>query len=220
MTMENTPFITNDAVVLGILCAILAGVFYTSNIKDGFWGKFYKYVPALLMCYLLPSLLNSFGVIDGASTKVYPVAKYYLLPACLVLLTLSIDLKAVFELGPKALVMFLTGTLGVLIGGPLALLFTAAVMPELLNVEGVGELWRGMAALAGSWIGGGANMIAMKDIYQANGDIFTIMVTVDIIVANIWMAGLLYLAAKHKEIDARTGADTRSIDNLIAKVEQ
>lgn len=220
MTMENTALITNDAVVLGVLCAILAGVFYTSNIKAGFWGKFYKYVPALLMCYLLPSLLNSFGIIDGGSTQVYPVAKYYLLPACLVLLTLSIDLKAVFELGPKALIMFLTGTIGVVIGGPLALLFTATVMPELLNVEGVGELWRGMAALAGSWIGGGANMIAMKDIYQANGDIFTIMVTVDIIVANIWMAGLLYLAAKHKEIDAKSGADTRSIDNLIEKVQQ
>jgi len=216
--MTTTPLITNDATVLGLLAIILGFVFYTSNLKTGFWAKFYKYVPALLMCYFIPSLLNTFGVVDGEGNKVYTVAKYYLLPACLVLLTLSIDLKAVAALGPKAIIMFLTGTVGVVIGGPIALLLTAAVMPEILGVEGAGELWRGMAALAGSWIGGGANMVAMKEIYEADGDIFTIMVTVDIVVANIWMAGLLYLAARHKEIDAKSGADTSSIDRLIDTV--
>jgi uncharacterized membrane protein len=203
---------------MGMLAIILGFVFYTSNLKAGFWGKFYKYVPALLMCYFLPSLLNTFGIVDGSGNQVYTVAKYYLLPACLVLLTLSIDLKAVIALGPKALIMFLTGTIGVVIGGPIALLITSAFMPELMGVEGAGELWRGMAALAGSWIGGGANMVAMKEIYEADGDIFTIMVTVDIVVANLWMAGLLFLAARHKEIDKKTGADTTSIDKLIDTV--
>ncbi len=92
-------------------------------------------------------------------------------------------------------------------------------MPELLDVTGPEAVWRGMAALAGSWIGGGANMVAMKEIYGAGGDIFTIMVTVDIVVANIWMAVLLYMAARHKEIDARSGADTSSIDRLIERVQ-
>ncbi|MFY8351350.1 DUF819 domain-containing protein [Pseudoalteromonas sp. SSM20] len=215
---SHSVMFTNDAVVMGMLAIILGFVFYTSNLKSGFWAKFYKYVPALLMCYFLPSLLNTFGIVDGEGNKVYTVAKYYLLPACLVLLTLSIDLKAVAALGPKAIIMFLTGTVGVVIGGPIALLVAATFMPELLGVDGAGELWRGMAALAGSWIGGGANMVAMKEIYQANGDIFTIMVTVDIVVANIWMAGLLYLAARHKEIDKHTGADTSSIDKLIDTV--
>ncbi|ATD00968.1 MULTISPECIES: DUF819 domain-containing protein [Pseudoalteromonas] len=217
---SHSVMFTNDAVVMGMLAIILGFVFYTSNLKTGFWAKFYKYVPALLMCYFLPSLLNTFGIVDGGGNSVYTVAKYYLLPACLVLLTLSIDLKAVAALGPKAIIMFLTGTVGVVIGGPIALLVAATFMPELLGVDGAGELWRGMAALAGSWIGGGANMVAMKEIYQANGDIFTIMVTVDIVVANIWMAGLLYLAARHKEIDKHTGADTSSIDKLIDTVSQ
>jgi uncharacterized membrane protein len=76
-----------------------------------------------------------------------------------------------------------------------------------------------MATLAGSWIGGGANMLAMKEIYEADGNIFTLMVTVDIVVANLWMAVLLYIAANHKKIDAKSGADTSGIDKLIAKVE-
>lgn len=216
----STALITNNAVILGLLAIILGFVFYTSNLKEGFWSKFYKYVPALLMCYFLPSLLNTFGIVDGNNNDVYSVAKYFLLPACLVLLTLSIDLKSIAGLGKKAIIMFLTGTVGVVIGGPIALLATATFMPELLGVAGPEAVWRGMAALAGSWIGGGANMVAMKEIYGAGGEIFTIMVTVDIVVANLWMAGLLYLAARHKQIDAATGADTSSIDRLIDKVQK
>ncbi len=202
---QSAALVTNNAVIMGLLAVILGFVFYTSSQKSGVWAKFYKYVPALLMCYFLPSLLNTFGIVDGNNNDVYTVAKYYLLPACLVLLTLSIDLKSIAALGKKAIIMFLTGTVGVVIGGPIALLLTATFMPELLGVTGPEAVWRGMAALAGSWIGGGANMVAMKEIYGAGGEIFTIMVTVDIVVANLWMACLLYMAARNKEIDARTG---------------
>ncbi|MBA6251539.1 MAG: putative membrane protein [Colwellia sp.] len=217
--INNTPFITNDATVMGLLAIILGFVFYTSNSEHPAFKKFYKYVPALLMCYLLPSLLNTFGIVSAELSQVDEVAKYYLLPACLVLLTLSIDIKAIIGLGNKAIIMFLTGTVGVVIGGPIALLVISAIWPELLGVTGPEAVWRGMAALAGSWIGGGANMLAMKEIYGADGKIFTIMVTVDIVVANLWMAVLLYLAANHKRIDAKSGADTSAIDRLIDKVE-
>ena len=213
------PLVTNDAVVFGLLALILGFVFYTSNSQHPLWKKFYTYVPALLMCYLLPSLLNTFGIVSSDLSQVDEVAKYYLLPACLVLLTLSIDLKAIAGLGSKALIMFITGTIGVVIGGPIALLAVSAIWPELIGVTGPEAVWRGMAALAGSWIGGGANMLAMKEIYEADGKIFTIMVTVDIIVANLWMACLLYLAANHKRIDAKNGADTSGIDKLIETVE-
>ena len=217
--VANAPLITNDATVLGVLALILGLVFYTSNSNNAACRSFYKYIPALLMCYLLPSLLNTFGIVSAEVSKVDDVAKYYLLPACLVLLTLSINIKAIAGLGSKAVIMFLTGTVGVIIGGPLALLIVSAIWPELIGVSGPDAVWRGMAALAGSWIGGGANMLAMKEIYGADGKIFTIMVTVDIVVANIWMAILLYMAANHKRIDAKNGADTSSIDRLIDKVE-
>jgi uncharacterized membrane protein len=219
VTPLTMPLITNDVTVLGLLSLILGFVFYTSNSEHSIWKKFYKYVPALLMCYLLPSLLNTFGIVSAEITKVDDVAKYYLLPACLVLLTLSIDVKAIGALGNKAIIMFITGTVGVVIGGPIALLTISVIWPELLGVTGPDAVWRGMAALAGSWIGGGANMLAMKEIYGADGKIFTIMVTVDIVVANLWMACLLYFAANHKRIDAKSGADTSGIDKLIDRVE-
>ncbi|GIU42659.1 membrane protein [Shewanella sairae] len=216
----TSALVTNDATALGILAVVLGFVFYTSNSSNPFWKKFYTFVPALLMCYFLPSLLNTFDIIDGKTSELYFVASRYLLPACLVLLILSVDLKAILSLGPKAIVMFLTGTVGIVIGGPIALLIVSAIHPEILGVSGPDAVWRGMTTLAGSWIGGGANQAAMKEIYEVGGDIFSIMVTVDVIVANIWMAVLLFMASKAKQIDARTGADTTALEALKDKVEK
>ena len=218
--MTSTALVTNDATALGILAAILGFVFYTSSSSHPFWKKFYRFIPALLLCYFLPSLLNTFGIIDGNTSQLYFVASRYLLPACLVLLILSVDFKAILSLGPKALIMFLTGTVGIVIGGPIALLLVSIIEPSLIGVDGPDAVWRGMTTLAGSWIGGGANQAAMKEIYGVGGNIFSVMVTVDVIVANIWMAVLLFMASKAKEIDAKTGADTTAIEALKDKVEK
>lgn len=226
------PLITNDAVVFGILAVCLGLVFYSSSIKSGFWSRFYKYVPALLMCYLLPSVLSSLGVISGEAwneindagktievkSQLYYVASRYLLPAALVLMTLSIDLKAVFNLGPKALIMFLTGTVGIVIGGPLAVLIIGSFSPETVGGEGYNAVWRGLSTLAGSWIGGGANQTAMLEVYQFNQAKYGGMVLVDIVVANIWMAVLLLGIGKSVKIDKWLGADSSAIERLKEKV--
>ena len=216
--LVHTPLFTNDASVMGILAILLGLVFYTANSQAAFWRKFYMFVPSVLLCYFLPSLLNTFGLIDGENSQLYYVASRYLLPACLVLLTISVDLKAIAKLGSKAVILFFTGTLGIVIGGPIALLLVATFFPELLGVEGPNAVWRGMTTVAGSWIGGSANQAAMKEIYGAGDQMFSAMVTVDIIVANLWMAVLLIMAANAKAIDAKTGADTSAIDELRAKV--
>jgi uncharacterized membrane protein len=215
-----TPLISNDATVLGLLAVILGFVFYTSNSANSGWQKFYKIVPAVLMCYFLPSLLNTFNVVDSDTSQVYFVASRYLLPACIVLLTISVDLPAILKLGPKALILFFTGTLGIIIGGPLALLIMSSFSPEMLNGAGPEAVWRGMTTVAGSWIGGSANQTAMKEIYEVGNNIFSSMITVDVIVANIWMAVLLLLASNAKRIDARTGADTTALNELRANVEE
>jgi uncharacterized membrane protein len=216
--LVHTPLFNNDATVMGILAILLGLVFYTANSQTFFWRKFYMFVPSVLLCYFLPSLLNTFGLIDGENSQLYYVASRYLLPACLVLLTISVDLKAIAKLGSKAIILFFTGTLGIVIGGPIALFVVAFFFPELLGVDGPNAVWRGMTTVAGSWIGGSANQVAMKEIYGAGDQMFSAMVTVDIIVANLWMAVLLIMAANAKAIDAKTGADTSAIDELKEKV--
>ena len=216
--MENHPIITNDTIVFGLLMLALGFVFYTSSKKEGFWFKFYKVVPALLMAYLLPAIMNSTGLISDSHSNLYFVASRYLLPASLVLMTLSIDLKSIFNLGPKALIMFFTGTVGIIIGGPLAILLISIFSPETVGGAGFDATWRGLATLAGSWIGGGANQAAMLEIYEYNPKLYGGMVLVDIVVANILMAGLLMGIGKSDKIDKWLKADTSAIEELKQKV--
>lgn len=216
--MENTPFFTNDAIVFGLLMIALGFVFITSSQKEGFWKKFYSVVPALLMCYLLPAIFNSLGWIDSEVSQLYFVASRFLLPAALVLMTLSIDLKAIFNLGPKALIMFFAGTVGIIIGGPIALMIISVLFPDILGGAGPDAIWRGLSTIAGSWIGGGANQAAMLEIYEYNTELYGGMVLVDIVVANIWMAAILMGIGKNESIDRWLKADNSAIEELKVKV--
>ena len=222
--MQSTPLITNDAVILGILLAILGFVFWGAGRADGFWKKFYGIVPSILLCYFLPSLLSTFGVIsgdpypDGGRSQLYFVASRYLLPTSLVLLTLSIDFQGIRRLGPKAIIMFFTGTLGVLLGGPVAILIFSWIDPQIVGGQGTEAVWRGMTTIAGSWIGGGANQTAMKEVFEVGDEVFGALVAVDVIVANIWMAALLWAAGRSDDIDRRNGADVSAIRQLRDRV--
>lgn len=212
------PLIADDTIVFGLLALCLGFVFYTSSIKTGFWKKFYGIVPTVLLCYLLPGILTSLGVISDETSNLYYVASRYLLPAALVLMTLSIDLKAIANLGSKALIMFFTGTVGIIIGGPMAILIVSIFSPETVGGVGPDAVWRGLSTIAGSWIGGGANQAAMYEIFEYNPDKFGGMVLVDIVIANIWMAILLLGIGKKKQIDKWLKADTSSIEILKEKV--
>lgn len=229
--MNNAPLFTNDTIVFGLLMLLLGFIFYTSSKTSGFWRKFYSVVPALFLAYTLPAVLATLGLIapewetenDAGeivkhSSNLYYMSSRYLLPAALVLMTLSIDLKAVFNLGWKALAMFFTGTIGIIIGGPIAILLIATVSPETVGGAGPDAVWRGLSTLAGSWIGGGANQAAMLEIYGYNQDKFGAMVLVDIVVANIWMALLLIGIGKSTAIDKWLKSDTTAIEELKEKV--
>ena len=207
----------NDASTFGFLCAMLGVLFYLKG-RGGVWNQIFTFVPIVLLCYLIPSLLSSFGLIASGNGELWQVAKDYFLPAALILLTLNIDLKAIWGLGSKALIMFFTATLGIIIGGPIAMLIVGSFNPEAVGGDGNNAIWRGLATLAGSWIGGGANQTAMLEVYGYNPAKYSAMVAVDIVVANIWMAFLLYGAGNTKRIDQWLKADATAISTLRDKM--
>ena len=211
---RDRPTFVSDTIVFGLLSIILALIFYTSTLQSKGWKKFYMFVPALLLCYLIPAILDSLGLISKEYSSLYTMAKNYLLPGALILMTLGIDFKGIINLGPKAIIMFLTATVGIIIGGPIAILIYSFIDPEVVGGVGNQEAWRGFATLAGSWIGGGANQAAMLETYRYNPDFYGKMVTVDIVVANLWMAFLLWGAARADKFDKWLKADTSSIEEL------
>lgn len=258
------PVFATDTITFGLLMAVLGLIFYATTLPQ--FKKFFSLIPALLLCYFVPSVLTTLGLIspgwfdlagatemltaagvtvtDGMQlaalktaiveanvpaadlkpfihkSQLYYVSSRFLLPACLVLLTLSIDLKEVFKLGPKALGMFLTGTVGVIVGGPIAILIVSAFMPEVVGGAGPDAVWRGMATVAGSWIGGGANQAAMEVLFAPSGKLFSQMIAVDIIVAEVWMFFLLLGVGKSEQMDRFFKADSSSVDKLKNSMEE
>lgn len=103
-----------------------------------------------------------------------------------------------------------------MLGAPVAFLAMGVIHPETV----AGDTWAGMAALAGSWIGGGANMVAMREVFQVDATTFGQFAVVDVAVASVWMAVLLFLAGRAERIDRRNGADTRAIDEMKERVAQ
>ncbi|MBD9535058.1 DUF819 family protein [Stenotrophomonas sp. ATCM1_4] len=216
MTAAATgALISNDIIVFGLIAATLGVIFWTSGSSNRLLRKFYSFVPALLLCYFIPGVYNTFGLIDGETTKLYnPIARDVFLPAALVLLTLSIDLKGILGLGWKMLAMYVAAVLSIMLGALVAFQVMSWVHPDTV----AGGTWGGMAALAGSWIGGGANMLAMKEIFEVDATTFGQFAVVDVGVGYVWMAVLIFFAARAPALDKHSGADTTALDDLRDRV--
>lgn len=206
---ESAPVVTDPAGVLAVLLAVLAVIFWLG--QHPIAGRFFKIVPALVFCYFVPTTLTTLGVIPDSS-PLYSWVKSFVLPAALLLLILSLDVQGILRLGPKAVIMLLAGTAGVIIGGPVALWVCQETLTGSWTLPP--DAWQGMSALSGSWIGGGANFVAIGDMAGASDSMMATMVIPDVFVASIWMGTLLYLSGHQKRIDAWTGANTEAIDDL------
>ncbi len=155
---------------------------------------------------------------EKGHSQLYFMASRYLLPASLILLCLNIDIKGIINLGWRAIVMFLAATFSIVLGGPIALLIITYLFPDLIGLDPE-QLWRGLSTIAGSWIGGGANQAAMKEIFEVPTGIFGQMIIVDVLVANIWLGFLLFGAGRSDKIDRLLKADNSSIAELTERVE-
>jgi len=218
-TAITAPLITSTPVIVGILMAILGLIFYTSGLQNRYIKGFYAIFPPLLLCYFIPGILNSLQVFDGINSPLTAIGSRYFLPACLILFVISLDLKEMWAMRKRAGLMFITGTIGIIIGGPLAVWLTAMVAPQVVAGAGPDEVWRGLGTLAGSWIGGGANQVALREILQPSPTLFSSIIAIDVFLAYLWMAFLLYGANKVKAFDRFFKADGSDVNALIARMD-
>ncbi|MBD2752967.1 DUF819 family protein [Spirosoma validum] len=212
------PLITNDAIILGIFLVLLTFIFRTSQSAHPFWQRAYTYVPSLLLCYIFPAAMNSLNIISGEQSSLYKVSTNYLLPAALVLLTSTADLRSIARLGQKALVTFMSGTVGIILGAPIAFWLVMQLIPGFREQAIANEYWKGLVTISGSWIGGSSSQLALKEIYGCSEELFAIILVVDAVVSTSWTACLIYGAAYRDKIDTWLQADTRSIDEVKQRI--
>ena len=196
--------------ILAIFLVILAVLFNVSE-RPGLPKKVLSIIPPIFFAYFIPTLLTTFGILPDSS-PLYKWIKTFLLPVALFLFTLTLDLKAIMKLGSKAVIMMLTGTLGIVVGGPLSLLLFSKWLPD--------DAWQGMAALSGSWIGGGVNFVAIGQAVEAPESVLGPIIVVDVVVAaSIWLPILLMMVNKKEAFNRWAKADRSSIEYVQKKVE-
>ncbi len=200
-TQTTESLISEPMAVLAFLGAVVAGIFWLAGHPR--FKNFFAKVPAVIFVYFVPMLCTTAGIIPGSS-PLYSWFNQYLLPFALLLLMITVDLRSIVRLGPTALFMVVAGTVGIVIGGPIALLLFGAWLPD--------DIWMGFAALSGSWIGGTANMVAIADSVGMPDAMYGPIIVVDTVVGYGWMGVLLFFSVYQRRFDERTGARTAVIE--------
>ena len=197
--------ITDPMGLVAALLAIEGGIlFFADDRRTRF---LFTYLPGMFWIYFLPMLATTFGLLPEKS-PVYDSIRGYCLPGCLALLLISVDFRAILRLGPVALTVMLAGSLGIMVGGPVALAIFKPLLPE--------GVWSGFGALSASWIGGSANMLAVKEMIGTPNAIFSPMVVVDTLVPYAWMGLLIALSSRQAAFDTWN----RSRDGLVADLQR
>ncbi len=154
-------------------------------------------------------LLATFGILPDQS-PIYDFLTTYVLSACLVLLLLNINLPAILRLGPTALGAMAVGAIGIAVGAVAAYSIFARWLPP--------ETWKGVGALSASWIGGSANMLAVKETLQTSEAVFAPMVIVDTVITYSWMGILVALASRQDNWDRWVKADRSKLDDVVKRL--
>jgi uncharacterized membrane protein len=176
---------------------MLAGIFYLAKLNNKLLKLVFSTIPPLLFCYFLPSLFVEYGLIEVGQTDLNGTLAKTLLPFCIFYFTLGLPVKKLKSIGKKPILLFLVGALGVIIGGPMALSISHYFFPA----EFTAESYKGMATIAGSWIGGTANQMALNAIFLPSANELAKAVTVDVFFGETWLAILLFLIPFQKRIN-------------------
>lgn len=199
--------------LFAFLAAIVALVFWLSTLAP--LQGFFRYFPPLIWMYFVPMLCTTFGITPDASVVYSPLMSSIVLPAILLLLLIPSDIRGIAQLGMKAVLMMLFASAGIVIGAIVSFGVIHAMSPGSLPDES----WKGVAALAGSWIGGGVNMTSVVESLDTPRSLLGPMIVVDTVLAYSWLGLLIALSAYQGRIDKAHGADTRVISALSATLQ-
>ncbi|MGD8278915.1 MAG: DUF819 family protein [Gemmatimonadota bacterium] len=205
---QATSLLTDPMAVIGFLAGILALIFWLSSLPA--LRKLFELTPPVIYVYFVPTIATTLGI-TPLTSPAYDWLTRYLLPVALFLLMISIDLPSIAKLGGMALAMMLAGTVGIVVGGPVAFLAFGHLLPP--------ESWKGLAALSGSWIGGTANMVAVAESVGTPNSIMGPIIVVDTVVGYGWMGVVLFFSAWQSRWDRRIGAKTEAIEEANAHLE-
>ncbi|MEO5810978.1 MAG: DUF819 family protein [Rhodanobacter sp.] len=182
---------------------LAAGLFPALERRYG-W-RLFTVMPPIVLTYLLVTALAVIGLweINAEIRAAQNLLIAQLIPALLFLLMINCDLRAIFALGPRVLGVFACTS---------ASLFFAFIGTFLLYRAWLpGDAWHPLAALSGSWVGGTANMVAVKQAIGMSDAQLAMALLTDALGYSMWVVVLFSVArlapAFNRWTRARSSAD-------------
>ncbi len=205
--------ITNGFTYVAVLIFMAAVLVTLEKKATGRWKSFFKYVPAVVLCYLLAMLLCTLKTWDMEETKAtYSALKNNLTYAMIFAMLLRCDIRKVLRLGPKMLVGFFAATLTIMVGFIGAFL----IMKNFIGSDS----WMGLGALCGSWIGGSGNMVAVQAALNIGEADMGYALVIDSIDYSLWVMLLLWAIHLAPRFNKWTRADTTQLDEVSIRLEE
>jgi len=174
--------ISNPLVYLFVL-AFVATFFYL--LEQRIKLKIFKFIPSVVMIYAFVMALASLGVFEynPEINGIYKLTKTNLLPAMIFLMLLQVDIRLFFKLGNKLILAYVLAVISLGVG------FVVVSLLFGFNQS----MASAFGALAGSWMGGTANMVAVSSALGVSDEAFGYALIVDSFNYTIWVALLLFL---------------------------
>ena len=180
----DSVLVSSPIGVLAVLCAVAAFFFLLAQVTE---AKLFNYIPPLLFIYATPIFLSNLSIgghtVIPNSSIIYTGLSKFALPVFIVLMLIKVNVPAIVKVMGKGVLVMLMGTAGVMVGGVVSYVIVHGWLPD--------DSWKGVGTLAGSWIGGTANMLATKEILEASETQFTLAIVADNVIYIVWLPLLL-----------------------------
>lgn len=173
-----------DPVAVFIALAALCGAIYWLSSRPVL-APVFRFIPPVLLVVFIPAAASALGVIPRSSST-YGVMRDIVLPFGLFLMIVTTDVRGILRVGPRALLLMLCGSAGVVVGGIAAFAVFRSALPP--------ESWKVLAAITGSWIGGGASFAAVQSAVAMPSSLVGPAIVVDATVSYSWLAFVLFSA--------------------------
>jgi uncharacterized membrane protein len=169
-----------------------------------------KFFPTPFWIYFLSIVAGTVGFLPSDS-PVYGFISLYVLTAALFLMLIGTPVTHLVRMGPTALLAISLAVVTMVVSALISYALFASHLPE--------DAWKAVGALLGTWVGGSANMLAVKEILAMPDAAYTPLIIVDTVLSYAWMALLVAAAAYQEKInrllgaaenDAAIDSDTRS----------
>ncbi len=183
---------------LAVLLSLAAIVFLSIKLEE-------RYAPAralgsTLLAILIALVLSNLGLLPHRS-EAYDALGDIGVSLGIALVLLGVDIHSVVRAGPRMLGAFALGALGTVLG---------AIGATFVVRQGIGpEVWKLAGQYAGTYTGGGVNMVAVGRAVDTSADLFSAAIAADNVTTALWMMVCLGLPALGRVRGGTPGPEVR-----------